>query len=69
MLGYYAMPGRGNVPCLIYVTFNNRVTVYHSIHMSQIGATDLVDTLEKREDRLADLFTHFNIDGRFCAIS
>jgi len=37
---------RGNVPCLFYATFNNKIFVYYNINMAQIGASNLVKTIE-----------------------
>lgn len=59
--GYYWMPGEGNVPCLIYVTFNNRVVVYYNINMPQIGVTNLLETMEEQTGT-EDLLAYYNVD-------
>jgi hypothetical protein len=38
---------RGNVPCLFYATFNNKIFVYHNIHMAQIGTSNLLNTIQQ----------------------
>ena len=59
--GQYAVDGE-NVPCLIYATFSNRIVVYHGIHLSQIGTTNLIKTMDDR-DEVHELLAYFNCDG------
>ena len=49
------------MPCLIYVTFNNKIMVYYNINMPQIGLTNLVETMEQK-DSTEDLIGYFNVD-------
>ncbi|KAI0209357.1 KICSTOR complex protein ITFG2 [Lamellibrachia satsuma] len=59
--GHYAVGGE-NVPCLIYATFSNRIVVYHGIHLSQIGTTNLIKTMDEHEE-VRELLAYFNCDA------
>lgn len=61
LTGHYAVGGE-NVPCLIYATFSNRIVVYHGIHLSQIGTTNLIKTMDEHEE-VRELLAYFNCDG------
>ncbi len=61
--GSYSVSGSENVPCLIYVTFNNRVLVYYNIRLGQIGTTNLVEAMENRPEK-HELLNYFNCDGK-----
>ena len=50
-----------NVPCLFYVTFNNRIVVYYELNMARIANMTLMETMDQ-EDGLQELLHHFNCD-------
>ncbi|XP_023931939.1 KICSTOR complex protein ITFG2 isoform X2 [Lingula anatina] len=59
--GFYSVNGT-NVPCLIYVTFNNKIYVYYNIRMPQIQSTNLLETMQTMPET-NDLLSYFNIDA------
>ena len=38
---------RVNVPCLFYATFNNKILVYYNIQMTQIGVSNLLNSVQQ----------------------
>ncbi len=60
--GYFALSGSDNVPCLIYVTFSNRIMVYHNIRFRDVGCSNLLETMREQEG-VQDLLNYFNVDG------
>ncbi len=61
--GHYAIEKDVNVPCLFYVTFNNRIVVYYKINMPNIANMTLTETMEQQEG-LQPLLQSFNCDGK-----
>lgn len=44
---YWLDRERGNVPCLFYAAFNNKIVVYYNIRLSQIGSTNLLSAVQQ----------------------
>ena len=64
--GFYSVSSSENVPCLIYVTFSNKVLIYYNITFTEIGCSNLIETMKEQEG-VQDLLNYFNVDGnRFC---
>ncbi|KAK2141018.1 hypothetical protein LSH36_1181g00001 [Paralvinella palmiformis] len=59
--GHYAIEKEVNVPCLFYVTFNNRIVVYYKINMPNIANMTLTETMEQQQG-LDELLRSFNCD-------
>jgi hypothetical protein len=44
---YTVDQSRGNVPCLFYATFNNKIFVYNNVRLTQIGTSSLLETIQQ----------------------
>ena len=71
-VGYYAIDGKTNVPCLIYATSENFIKIYYDIRIDTIGLGSLVappptttTTGDAADDELQGLLKLFNAQGRF----
>ena len=60
--GFYSVSSSENVPCLIYVTFSNKVLIYYNITFTEIGCSNLIETMKEQEG-VQDLLNYFNVDG------
>ncbi|XP_064634763.1 KICSTOR complex protein ITFG2-like [Lineus longissimus] len=60
--GHFALTDQQNIPCLIYVTFSNKMYIYYDITMPQVHTTNLIKTMEK-EKELPDILACLNVDG------
>ncbi|KAK7486416.1 hypothetical protein BaRGS_00022340 [Batillaria attramentaria] len=60
--GYYSVPGKGNVPCFVYATFNNHIVIHHSISLPCVESTSLLSVMDKQE-QTHDLLAKLNIDS------
>ena len=47
--GNFAVTPRNNVPCLVYVTFSNRVIIYHSISQTRMSSSNLSVVISENE--------------------
>lgn len=63
VVGYYYVDKLGNVPCLIYVTFNNKIILYYNIRLPHIGMTNLID-VTKEKPEFKQLLKALNIDSK-----
>lgn len=52
-IGYFSVPDKGNVPCFVYVTFNNHIYIHHSIQLSSVESASLVAVMERQEQTKA----------------
>jgi len=53
--GEYAVhAGGANEPCLVYVTFNDRIFVYYNLGLDRIGASNLLEAMQ-------DDFQHYRV--------
>ena len=72
-VGYYAIDGKTNVPCLIYATSENFIKIYYDIRIDTIGLGSLVapppttttTTGDAADDELQGLLKLFNAQGRW----
>jgi hypothetical protein len=46
-VGYFAVDSSVDVPCLIYVTLDNRLVVYPNVQIGHMEAGDLVDRVRR----------------------
>ncbi len=60
--GCYSVSGSENVPCLIYITFSNKIFIYYNITLGEVGCSDLFATMKEKEE-VRDLLNYFNVDG------
>ncbi len=61
--GCYSVTGSENLPCLIYVTFSNKVVIYYNITLGEVGFSNLIETMKEKEG-VQELLNYFNVDGR-----
>jgi len=48
-LGHYSVDSGRNEACLIYVTFDGRIYIYHNIKLAQVQTTSLIEALDNSE--------------------
>lgn len=60
--GYFSVPGKGNVPCFVYATFNNHIVIHHSISIPSVESSSLLPVMDKHE-QTHNLLGKLNIDS------
>lgn len=60
--GFYSIPGKGNVPCFVYVTFKNELHIYHNINLPCVESSSLLQVMEKRQTT-HQLLERLGVDG------
>lgn len=59
--GLYACKGGHNSPCLVYVTFNQKIYVYWEVQLERMESTNLLKLLEA-EPEYRDLLQELGVD-------
>lgn len=61
--GHYAVVEGKNVPCFVYVTFNNRIYVYYNLYLPQVESTSLIEAMGKLTET-QQLLARLNINSK-----